>query len=451
MKRSHRRRLKILLCFLSACVVILALRWTATHGLERPGDRYLATRYKVEELRQKLSNSPDHFVPTSPKSKDTPFLIAHREVAELLTVRAFLIGAIYPPESGSSHEPGVRPYDIIFGGHTRQELGLDYSDHYRRVMCIPVPDAPDLCSSASGSCQFVPDQTWDPYHVKYPDIWYADIPAFDPRNQDLGCMIAFAETGGYALLMKAISLTPTGRIAIDLHIFAKIIHDACWMWASFPCENGQSHYYTAEYGWQESVPLEDITHKFLVALEAEEAALLPLTDQANTSLVSTQQPVAQVDQSIATNVAFSPDLLKKLNRGDVVAGYAVTSPFGWRVLDGVDDFHAGVDIGMDEGTPILAPLPGTVTCHDDGKWGVYALLIFDDLPERSFMVHHTSKCFEGHVNIQDKLAESGTAGTGPHLHLAAQKWENEQWLPYDYPAAWAWGFLKGVLKKDFAV
>jgi hypothetical protein len=43
-----------------------------------------------------------------------------------------------------------------------------------------------------------------------------------------------------------------------------------------------------------------------------------------------------------------------------VAVGRVSSPYGWRWLNGRDDLHTGVDIGAPEGTPVYAMLPGTV-------------------------------------------------------------------------------------------
>ena len=43
-----------------------------------------------------------------------------------------------------------------------------------------------------------------------------------------------------------------------------------------------------------------------------------------------------------------------------VAVGRVSSPFGWRWLNGRSDLHTGVDIGAPEGTPVCAMLPGRV-------------------------------------------------------------------------------------------
>ena len=438
----NKRKLIPFLCTLLATILIL-VGCSSLHDRPLSGaDLYLSKLAKVEALSKDTTYKPTSPAGDSTADAQVPLLVAHREVAELIVVKA-AIATIYFAEGTYPNAKELNPYDIIFGYHTRQEFGLDYSDHYRQ--CIPF-GTKGLCSDASGSCQSVSDINWDPNHKKYPDIWFTNVPAFHPKNQDKNCAISLAEGGGYEILIAGMSVTPSGKIAMEEAKFVEAIATLCRMWASFPCEDGRGYYDTEEYNWQKAKPIEDLWHQFLVSLEAEESRLFSPQSIA-------VAPIAQpADQFVAVSPEgkLNPVLMKRLELGDLIAGNPVTSPFGNRIhpVDGVERHHDGADIGTKFGTPVLAPLPGAVTCHDQGRWGTFALFVFADMPDRSFVLHHLSQCIEGEWAIGDKFGETGEAGTGPHLHLQAQELVGGDWYPYDFPAIWAWGFLKGKLIQE---
>ena len=105
----------------------------------------------------------------------------------------------------------------------------------------------------------------------------------------------------------------------------------------------------------------------------------------------------------------------------------VTSYYGYRVhpISGGKDYHTGVDIGMAQGTEILAGHDGTVTLA--GNAGGYGLCV---AIEGEAYEGHTLTTKYGHcsqllvsvgqeVKAGDVIAKVGSTGnsTGPHLHL----------------------------------
>lgn len=105
----------------------------------------------------------------------------------------------------------------------------------------------------------------------------------------------------------------------------------------------------------------------------------------------------------------------------------VTSYYGYRIhpTSGIKDYHTGVDIGMAEGTDILAGHDGTVTMA--GEAGGYGLCV---AVEGEAYEGHTLTTKYGHclrilvsegqeVKAGDVIARVGNTGnsTGAHLHL----------------------------------
>lgn len=105
----------------------------------------------------------------------------------------------------------------------------------------------------------------------------------------------------------------------------------------------------------------------------------------------------------------------------------VTSYYGYRVhpISGEKNYHTGVDIGMAQGTEILAGHDGTVTLA--GEAGGYGLCVAID---GEAYEGHTLTTKYGHcsqilvsvgqeVKAGDVIAKVGSTGnsTGPHLHL----------------------------------
>ena len=410
---------------------------------------YLQARSHVEQI---LASGADKFLALSPadtapaQSTDTgeegraarSIVASDRKLAELITIRAFLSGAIYATEGTYPNANHLDPYKIIFGYHTLDEYGKDFSDHPRVGIAI---DGTNLTSDAAGVCQFMSD-TWDGLHDKYPNAWFAGLPAFAPQNQDLGCALLFSGSGGYDILMKGVSVTPEGLIAIDKEQFRQAIATVCGLWASFPCEDGLGKYDTPEYGNQKAKPLDTIYQTFLEALEAEETRLFGSFAQADGYKAIAPDPTQ------AKTAAIPTQWLEVAKEGMAIAQYPITSPYGMRFhpVDNEWRMHWGADVGMDVGTKLFAPMPGTVSCTPQGRWATFAIFQPDQVSDRRFMIHHLasvpgSVCENGHYQVGEVFAKSGDAGTGPHAHFETQALINGEWFSYPPSVFWIWAFL----------
>lgn len=118
----------------------------------------------------------------------------------------------------------------------------------------------------------------------------------------------------------------------------------------------------------------------------------------------------------------------------------VSSPYGWRWLNGRSDLHTGVDIGAPEGTPVFALLPGqVVVAAPTGTLSGYGNVIVLQHGDGFFSLYaHLSavRVLEGQTVPSGALlgAVGRTAGTrddptklfeqsGAHLHLELlSKW-----------------------------
>jgi murein DD-endopeptidase MepM/ murein hydrolase activator NlpD len=105
----------------------------------------------------------------------------------------------------------------------------------------------------------------------------------------------------------------------------------------------------------------------------------------------------------------------------------ITSYYGYRVhpITGVKDLHRGIDIGVPEGTEILAGINGTVTVSAfDSSYGNYIVIQSADGIEMKY-AHCATLLFTIGQTVQqgDVIATVGSTGdsTGNHLHMEILK------------------------------
>lgn len=120
----------------------------------------------------------------------------------------------------------------------------------------------------------------------------------------------------------------------------------------------------------------------------------------------------------------------------------VTSPFGPRSikqLGGKRHNHGGVDIGVVRGTPVYSVYDGVVNSaphfnqHKGGMGGI-DLSIRSKGDDGEFLMQyiHLDKANVSAgqtIKAGQKIGESGTAGTGPHLHLQKRLLPSRQVVP----------------------
>ncbi|MCL2499790.1 MAG: peptidoglycan DD-metalloendopeptidase family protein [Defluviitaleaceae bacterium] len=106
----------------------------------------------------------------------------------------------------------------------------------------------------------------------------------------------------------------------------------------------------------------------------------------------------------------------------------VSSLYGYRInpISGEKQFHWGLDIGLPEGTPILAGLDGTVIAvgYDAGGYGNFIVIECADGNQVRYAHCHTVSATVGQmVSRGDVVATVGNTGasTGAHLHIEVSR------------------------------
>jgi murein DD-endopeptidase MepM/ murein hydrolase activator NlpD len=118
---------------------------------------------------------------------------------------------------------------------------------------------------------------------------------------------------------------------------------------------------------------------------------------------------------------------------------AITSAFGWRVhpISGESRFHAGTDIGVDEGTPVLAAFAGKVEIADFmGGYGLTVVLRHNKETEETLYGHMSELFVKPGETVKqgEVIGRVGSTGfsTGPHLHFEfRQKAADGSWVTMD--------------------
>ncbi|MGV0024985.1 peptidoglycan DD-metalloendopeptidase family protein [Phormidesmis priestleyi] len=141
--------------------------------------------------------------------------------------------------------------------------------------------------------------------------------------------------------------------------------------------------------------------------------------------------------------AFNRDLTPPDTRGSEMlyplpTPAPVTSKYGWRVhpVRGDRRFHAGVDLGAPQGTPVLATKAGKVKVADNmGGYGL-AIVLEPGQGKQDILYGHLSGMFvrPGQaVKVGTVIGRVGSTGlsTGPHLHYETRKLTASGWVTTD--------------------
>ena len=147
---------------------------------------------------------------------------------------------------------------------------------------------------------------------------------------------------------------------------------------------------------------------------------------------------------------WAPQFQKNPQLGDIIAGYSVTSPRGWRVhpISGKRQYHQGVDLATPAGTALYAIADGWVECARGDAAGLYATFTSEEFPTLQFKLLHLSRCLvepgqKVKVKRKRAIAWTGNSGgsTGPHLDLRIKSSSSGNWLRVR--AGWLQWFLTG--------
>ena len=106
----------------------------------------------------------------------------------------------------------------------------------------------------------------------------------------------------------------------------------------------------------------------------------------------------------------------------------MTSPFGWRILNGNQDYHNGVDLVGEGDISVISPLDGTVIMSAYGKECGHQIQIYTNSGKTMFFCHLANrKVFVGDkVSRGDVIGVMGDTGTkcfGAHLHFGVYQGE----------------------------
>lgn len=117
-------------------------------------------------------------------------------------------------------------------------------------------------------------------------------------------------------------------------------------------------------------------------------------------------------------------MFSMIPNGEVIKSNGISAEFGWRshpILN-KKEFHQGVDLRADIGTPIYAPADGVIEFagYNNGGFG-YLVIIEHNFGFKTRFAHMSRKDVvkEGEfVKKGDSIGYSGNTGlsTGPHLH-----------------------------------
>ena len=177
------------------------------------------------------------------------------------------------------------------------------------------------------------------------------------------------------------------------------------------------------------------------AIAQEEAARKAAQEEAARKAAQEEAARKAAQQNNSNNASSSNNTASSSNKSTTpVSSYSggklgwpcpassrITSPYGYRILFGVRDFHTGIDIGASTGTNIVAAESGTVILANYGWNGGYGnYIIINHGNGITTRYAHASQLYVSAGQTVSKgqvIAAVGTTGnsTGPHLHFEVRE------------------------------
>lgn len=198
-----------------------------------------------------------------------------------------------------------------------------------------------------------------------------------------------------------------------------------------------------EYTIEEMEAIEAEQDAAIAAIEAQAAAARAAAEAATAQAAKAAAEAQQEQNSSSAEDTSSPTDAEQQNSEQSVpstlnsytggaftwplpGAYTITSSFGSREAptEGASSFHKGVDIGCDEGTPIVAAADGVVS-YTGYFGGGGNTVIIDHGNGLSTLYMHMSGIAIGdgaNVTAGTVIGYAGSTGisTGPHLHFAVR-------------------------------
>jgi hypothetical protein len=200
-----------------------------------------------------------------------------------------------------------------------------------------------------------------------------------------------------------------------------------------------------------SAPLQELSKGFSKGGDA----IAPIQQTLNWQKSNSENPFALLAQSnsgslncafaargFAPGYAITTAIGQQLNRIGLAFPLpipaALTSAFGWRVhpIFGDRRFHAGIDLGAPQGTPVIAAVSGRVAVADYmGGYGLTVVLENQDVALRNLYAHLSGIAVQPGIWVEQGsvIGWVGSTGnsTGPHLHFEAQQLTDNGWVAVD--------------------
>lgn len=151
-------------------------------------------------------------------------------------------------------------------------------------------------------------------------------------------------------------------------------------------------------------------------LEASSASIGELLRQRAAARAAAQQPSASSDDYAYQPVSGTGVFVWPVNG-------VITSPYGYRVhpIFGSTIYHSGMDIGVDEGTPVHAADAGVVVEADWISGYGYAVIIDHGNGLSTLYGHNSALAVSAGQTVSqgEVIAYAGSTGnsTGPHVHF----------------------------------
>jgi murein DD-endopeptidase MepM/ murein hydrolase activator NlpD len=158
------------------------------------------------------------------------------------------------------------------------------------------------------------------------------------------------------------------------------------------------------------------------------------------------QDIRQLNTGLQQIVGVLRERQEKLDHTPTISpvnpqGSWISSSYGVRIspFTGKEQFHPGLDIAGDEGTPILAPANGTVSfAGKDGTLGMTVRLKHDSVFETTYGHLRKVSLKKGqHMKRGEVIGFMGNSGksTGTHVHYEITK-NGKRVNPYPYMMDW---------------